>query len=46
MSTQCDIVFDNNVNKVFFGGQVVAGEVILTLAKDKTVKSKYIHSLR
>lgn len=38
MTTQCDIVFDNNANKVYFGGQVVTGEVVLTLAKDKIIR--------
>lgn len=36
--TTCEIVFDNNPNRVYYGGQTVSGTVTLTLHKEKTVK--------
>lgn len=38
--TTCEIVFDNNANRVYYGGQTVGGSVTLTLHKEKTVKGK------
>lgn len=38
--TTCEIVFDNNPNRVYYGGQTVSGTVTLTLHKEKTVKGK------
>lgn len=36
--TSCTIAFDNNPQKVFFGGQTLSGRVVLTLHKEKTVR--------
>lgn len=36
--TSCTIAFDNNPQKVFFGGQTLSGRVVLTLRKEKTVR--------
>lgn len=43
MRTKVDIFFDNNPNKVFYGGQVLRGRVILSLPRDSTLKSKYLN---
>lgn len=36
--TTCAIEFDNNPQKVYFGGQLMSGRVILTLHKAKLVR--------
>lgn len=36
--TTCLIEFDNNPQKVFYGGQLLSGQVSLTLHKEKTVR--------
>lgn len=36
--TACVIEFDNNLQKVFYGGQLLSGRVTLTLHKEKTVR--------
>lgn len=36
--TTCVIEFDNNAQKVFYGGQLLSGRVTLTLHKEKTVR--------
>lgn len=41
MSTKCLIRFDDNPNKVFYGGQMIVGTVLLTLAKELPVKGTY-----
>lgn len=38
--TECKIVFINNPDKVFYGGQLLSGRVELTLAESKTVRGK------
>lgn len=38
MSTKCDIVFENNFEKVYYGGQSISGQAIVTLAKEKSVR--------
>lgn len=38
MATKCLIRFDDNPNKVFYGGQTIVGTVLLTLAKEQSVK--------
>lgn len=38
MSESCEIVFENNPEKVFYGGQLLRGRVKLTLAEPVTVK--------
>lgn len=40
MSTRCEITFENNSNKVYYGGQLIVGKVHLTLVKDKILKGK------
>lgn len=41
MPTTCVIEFDNNSEKVFYGGQLLSGKVTLTTTKEKTVRGKY-----
>lgn len=36
--TSCDIYFDNNPSRVFYGGQLLSGRVVLKLFKEKTVR--------
>lgn len=36
--TSCDIYFDNNPSRVFYGGQLLNGRVVLKLFKEKTVR--------
>lgn len=38
MSTKCDIIFENNFDKVYYGGQLLSGQAIVTLAKEKSVR--------
>lgn len=42
MSTKCDILFENNFEKVYYGGQLLSGQAIITLTKEKSVRGKYI----
>lgn len=42
MGTKCLIRFDDNPNKVFYGGQMIVGTVLLTLAKEQPVKGLYL----
>lgn len=36
--TSCEILFENNPNRVYYGGDVVKGTVIITLHKEKIIK--------
>lgn len=38
MPTSCIIAFDNNPNKVFYGGQLLSGRVTITTTKEKTIR--------
>lgn len=38
MSLQCLILFDENIHKVYYSGQLVKGTVLLTLPKDQPVR--------
>lgn len=38
MPTTCVIAFDNNPDKVFYGGQLLTGKVTLTTTKEKTIR--------
>lgn len=38
MPTQCEIRFDNEPDRVYYGGQMMSGRVTLTLTKEKTVR--------
>lgn len=38
MPTNCKITFDDNADRVYYGGQTVSGSVQLQLAKEKTVR--------
>ncbi|KAG4069557.1 hypothetical protein HA402_006923 [Bradysia odoriphaga] len=40
--TTCDISFDNNPSRVFYGGQLLSGRVVLKLFKEKTVRGIYV----
>lgn len=40
MPTQCLITFENNLEKVFYGGQLLNGHVELSLTNSKTVRGK------
>lgn len=40
--TTCEIAFDNNPNRVYYGGQTISGSVTLTLHREKTVKGKRV----
>lgn len=42
MPTNCEIIFDNNPKRVYYGGQTVCGKVHLKLAKEKIVRGKYL----
>lgn len=42
MSLQCLILFDENIHKVYYSGQLMKGTVLLTLAKDQPVKGIYL----
>lgn len=41
----CEIKFLNNVNAIYFAGQVVQGQVTLTLDKPKKLKGKVVNQL-
>ncbi|KAJ6650030.1 hypothetical protein Bhyg_05273, partial [Pseudolycoriella hygida] len=36
------IYFDNNPTRVFYGGQLLSGRVVLKLFKEKTVRGIYV----
>lgn len=36
--TSCEILFEKNPNRVYYGGDVVKGNVIITLHKEKIIK--------
>lgn len=36
--TSCEILFDNNPNRVYYGGDIIKGSVIITLHKEKIIK--------
>lgn len=38
MPTQCNIQFDNEPDRVYYGGQSLNGRVTLSLTKEKTVR--------
>lgn len=38
MPTQCEIRFDNEPDRVYYGGQSLSGRVTLSLTKEKTVR--------
>lgn len=38
MTTKCDILFENNFEKVYYGGQLLSGQAIVTLSKEKSVR--------
>lgn len=38
MPTQCEIRFDNEPERVYYGGQLLSGRVALSLTKEKTVR--------
>lgn len=40
MPSKCEILFDNNVERIVYSGQLVVGRVILTLAEEESMKSK------
>lgn len=41
MPTNCEIIFENNDDRVYYGGQTIEGRVRLTLAKGKIVRGNY-----
>ncbi|KAG4069549.1 hypothetical protein HA402_006915 [Bradysia odoriphaga] len=43
MSTKCDILFENNFEKVYYGGQLLSGQAIVTLTKEKSVRGIYVN---
>ncbi|XP_031621629.1 uncharacterized protein LOC116339736 [Contarinia nasturtii] len=44
-TTTCEINFDNNPDRVYYGGQIVRGTVHLALAKEKLIRGIYIDYL-
>lgn len=38
MPTHCEIRFDNEPERVYYGGQLLSGRVMLSLTKEKTVR--------
>lgn len=38
MPTRCEIRFDNEPERVYYGGQLLSGRVTLSLTKEKTVR--------
>lgn len=38
MPTNCEITFDNNEERVYYGGQSITGHVHLTLSKEKIIR--------
>lgn len=42
-TTNCEVSFDDNPDRVYYGGQTVRGRVQLTLAKEKTIRGNYTH---
>lgn len=38
--TSCEIVFENNPYRVYYGGDEIKGNVIITLHKEKIIKGK------
>lgn len=41
MPTNCEIYFDGNLDRVFYGGQIVSGRVELSLTKEKIVRGDF-----
>lgn len=41
MPTNCEIIFENNEERVYYGGQTIEGRIRLTLAKGKIVRGNY-----
>lgn len=37
-TTTCEVTFDDNPDRVYYGGQTVRGFVTLTLAKEKNIR--------
>lgn len=42
MPTNCEIIIENNEERVYYGGQMIEGRVRLTLAKGKIVRGNYL----
>lgn len=40
-TTTCEITFDDNEDRVYYGGQVVRGRVQLVIKKEKTVRGSF-----
>lgn len=40
-TTTCEINFDDNPDRVYYGGQIVRGTVHLALAKEKTIRGNF-----
>lgn len=40
MPSKCEILFDNNVERIVYSGQLVVGRVVLTLDVEESIKSK------
>lgn len=44
-TTNCKVSFDDNPDRVYYGGQTVRGRVHLTLAKEKTIRGERFQSI-
>lgn len=44
-TTNCKVSFDDNPDRVYYGGQTVRGRVHLTLAKEKTIRGERFLSI-
>lgn len=40
-TTTCEITFDDNPDRVYYGGQTVYGRIQLILGKEKTIRGNY-----
>lgn len=40
-TTTCEITFDDNPDRVYYGGQTVYGRIQLVLGKEKTIRGNY-----
>lgn len=41
MPSKCEILFDTNVDRVVFSGQMLTGRIVLTFDQEESVKSTY-----